>query len=164
MGNYKKDGTNQQEFIATPEKLSRYIIEESLDIFGKENITEVLEPSAGAGDFTKIIREYLSVDILQYDLYPQSEDIIEQDFLKLKLDYKKGRICIMNPPFNKAIKFIDKAMLSCDYCSCICGMNTIINVDEYKYDYEKIFVIQNQPFIGGLKVDICIMFIKNKGI
>lgn len=164
MGNYKTDGTNQQEFIATGSALASFIVKEAIRCFKKVNITEVLEPCAGAGDLTKAIREHLSVDILQYDLFPQQDDIIQQDFLKLKLEHKEGRGCIMNPPFNKGIKFIYKAMESCDYCISITGMNSLINIDYNKYEFIEMYAIKKQPFKCGLKADIGIFVIKRKGL
>lgn len=160
MGNYNKQ--NMREFIATDEPLAKFMLERAIAVFKKENITEVLEPSAGAGDLTKIIKEYLDVPILQYDIEPQREDIIQQDFLKLKLDYKPGRICIMNPPFNKGLPFIRKAMESCDYCVTIVGQNSLLNINYDEFDFIEMYSIDKQPFKCGLIAGIGIVLLKRK--
>lgn len=67
-------------------------------------VDTVVEPSAGAGAFG------LYVDIM-LDLYPERQDIIEQDFLKW--DSSKYKFYLGNPPFGKnsslAKKFFNHA-------------------------------------------------------
>ena len=82
----------------------------------------IIEPSAGNGVFIPYI-EKISKNHIFYDLKPEHEDIIKQDFLKLnfkdKNKYNKIHI-IGNPPFGRqsslAIKFIRK---SCEFCDTI---------------------------------------------
>ena len=54
-----------------------------LHIIGIENITEIIEPSAGNGSFSNQIN-----DCISYDIEPESENIKQQDFLELNLEYK----------------------------------------------------------------------------
>lgn len=99
---------------------ARWCINKTYEIIGKENITEIIESSAGCGSFSKQIP-----DCKAYDLYPQSEQIIQQDFLKLDLgDYKKGRLFIGNPPFGGSTgqlikQFYDKCIEDGDYIAWI---------------------------------------------
>lgn len=80
--------------------------------FDKDDI--IIEPSAGNGAFLEIIKK-ISISYKLYDILPEHDEIIKQDFLNLNIhefkDYKKIHI-IGNPPFgrqsNKAIKFIKK--------------------------------------------------------
>jgi predicted RNA methylase len=72
----------------------------------------IIEPSAGNGSFFGIKK--LGANYRFYDLEPENDEIIKQDFLELdcnQLDYKKIHI-IGNPPFGRqaslAIKFIKK--------------------------------------------------------
>jgi len=83
----------------------------------------IIEPSAGNGSFIKLIKE-LSKNYKFYDLIPENNNIIKQDFLLLDTTeiikpYNKIHI-IGNPPFGRqsslAIKFIKK---------CCCFSNTI---------------------------------------
>ena len=56
-----------------------YLTDEILKVFeeiiGKENITEVIEPSAGCGNFSLQISNCMA-----YDIEPEHEGIIKQDF------------------------------------------------------------------------------------
>jgi predicted RNA methylase len=103
----------------TPPTVARWCIEKVYEIIGKENITEVIEPSAGCGMFSLQIPGCKA-----YDLYPQSEYIEQTDFTELKLDYKKGRLFIGNPPFGGSARkllrtFYNKACDAGDYIAYI---------------------------------------------
>ena len=83
----------------------------------------VIEPSAGNGSFIKIIKE-LTKNYKFYDLIPENEEIVEQDFLLLDINeiiepYRKIHI-IGNPPFGRqsslAIQFIKKC---CEFAHTI---------------------------------------------
>jgi hypothetical protein len=83
----------------------------------KGNITDVIEPSAGNGSFSTQIK------CTAYDLYPEHRDVIKQDFLTLKLPYKKGRLFIGNPPFGGSSalskRFVKHALTMGDYVAFI---------------------------------------------
>jgi len=90
------------------------LIKEHIKISKKDLI---IEPSAGNGSFIGI--KNLGANYRFYDLEPEHDEIIKQDFLeldceKLKKDYKKIHI-IGNPPFGRqasiAIKFIKKCLV-----------------------------------------------------
>lgn len=72
----------------------------------------IIEPSAGNGSFINGINELNGIHKF-YDIEPENELIIKQDFLKLDLDNSKTYHIIGNPPFGRqasmAIKFIKKA-------------------------------------------------------
>tara|TARA_Y100000780_G_C13694565_1_gene420952 strand:- start:8017 stop:8715 length:699 start_codon:yes stop_codon:yes gene_type:complete len=83
-----------------------------------------IEPSAGNGSFISSIKQLFN-NYKFYDLKPENNEIIEQDYLML--DYNKiikklnTKVHIIgNPPFGRqsslAIKFIKK---SCEYCDSI---------------------------------------------
>jgi hypothetical protein len=83
----------------------------------------ILEPSAGNGSFIKGIKS-ITNNFKFYDLEPDNEEIIKQDYLlydydNIKKIYSKIHI-IGNPPFCRqsslAIKFIKK---SCEFCDTI---------------------------------------------
>ena len=104
----------------TSPRTARFCIEKAYEVIGKENITEIVEPSAGCGSFSHQIENCKA-----YDLYPQHEYITKADFLKLDLGgYKKGRLFIGNPPFGgstgKLIKdFYNKCVKEGDYIAFI---------------------------------------------
>lgn len=83
----------------------------------------IIEPSAGNGSFMETIKN-LTKNYAFYDIEPEHDEILKQDFLELKYDKLKEthkRIHIIgNPPFGRqsqtAIKFIKK---SCEFCDTI---------------------------------------------
>jgi len=83
----------------------------------------IIEPSAGNGSFIKGIKS-LTSNFKFYDLEPDNDEIIKQDYLLydygiIKETFSKIHI-IGNPPFGRqsslAIKFIKK---SCDFCDSV---------------------------------------------
>lgn len=83
----------------TPDDTALRCINKTYEVIGRENITEIIEPSAGGGAFSKQIPGCIA-----YDLVPEYPGVIKQDFLKLKLPYKEGRLFIGNPPFGERNK------------------------------------------------------------
>jgi len=83
----------------------------------------IIEPSAGNGSFITGIKA-LTNNFKFYDLEPDNDEIIKQDYLLYNHDIIKktfSKIHIIgNPPFGRqsslAIKFIKK---SCDYCDSV---------------------------------------------
>lgn len=83
----------------------------------------IIEPSAGNGSFINGIKS-LTNNYIFYDLEPENNEIIKQDYLLYDYDYiqkKYDKIHIIgNPPFGRqsslAIKFIKK---SCEFCNSI---------------------------------------------
>ena len=117
----------------TPVDLAKYCIDKTFEIIGKENIVEIIEPSAGNGSFSN------QLDCIAYDLHPEGEGIIKQDYLKLDLPYKKGRLIIGNPPFgdrsNLFRKFYNKSVELGDYISFISPIKMLNNTRQnYKFN------------------------------
>jgi len=157
MPNYNKDGTNRAEAHFTPTPL----IEELFNILErnyKGKITEYLEPSAGDG---RIIDHYGDTPYIAYDINPLREDIIEGDYLKTDIPYKEGRVCIMNPPFTKGLKFVKKVMKECDYCVAVLGTASILNFDYDSFEADEIHYIKKVDF-GSCKVDVAVMAFRRK--
>jgi len=85
----------------------------------------IIEPSAGNGSFIAGIKS-LTNNFKFYDLEPENDEIIKQDYLLYDYDTENikgnfGKIHIIgNPPFGRqsslAIKFIKK---SCEFCDSI---------------------------------------------
>lgn len=118
----------------TPIDLAKTCIEKTFGLIGLENITEIIEPSAGNGSFSNQIKNCIA-----YDLVPENDNIKQADFLKLKLDYKRGRLFIGNPPFgvhNKlAVDFYNKCCDCGDYIAFILPISCYKNdIKLYKFD------------------------------
>lgn len=118
----------------TPIELAEYCINKTYEVVGLENISEVIEPSAGCGNFSNLIK-----DCIAYDIEPESDNIIKQDFLQIETGYKKGRLIIGNPPYgeklNLAQQFYRKAVDMGDYISFILPIGQFNNTNSlYQFD------------------------------
>ena len=120
----------------TLKDLAKYCIDKTFEIIGAKNITEIIEPSAGNGSFSSQLE-----DCIAYDIAPESEGIIKQDFLQLELPYKKGRLIIGNPPFGNrntlSVKFYKKAVNLGDYISFILPISQFNN-NQQMYEFNLI--------------------------
>lgn len=110
----------------TPSDLAEYCVKKTKEVIGEENITEWLEPSAGAGVFLP----FLDKNYLAFDIEPEAENIEQANYLELDLPYLKGRCVIGNPPFgrcnNLTVAFYKKAIEQADYIAFI------LPVSQYK--------------------------------
>jgi len=116
----------------TPPTVAKWCIEKTKEIIGEQNITEWLEPSAGAGSFSHQLKGCKA-----YDLYPQHEYIEQCDYLEVQLDHKPGRCTIGNPPFGgssgRLIKeFYERSAKHSDYIAFILPAS-------YYNDYKRLY-------------------------
>lgn len=111
------------------------MVEKTKEVIGEDNIVEYLEPSAGAGVFL----DYLDKPYLAYDIEPEDERIVKHDYLKLDLEYKKGRCVIGNPPFgnrmNLVRKFYAKSINIADYIVYILPISQLDN-NQRMYEFD----------------------------
>ena len=115
---------------------SKETAKKCIDIFKDtfKNVTQIIEPSAGNGNFSLQIPNCIA-----YDLEPEHESIIKQDFLKLDLPYKQGRAFIGNPPFgdrnNLSRSFYKHACKMADMIGFILPISQLDNSDSlYLFD------------------------------
>lgn len=118
----------------TPLDVAKHCIDKTFEIIGKENIAEVIEPSAGNGSFSRQIDECIA-----YDIEPEHYSIMQQDFLKLDIEYKPHRLIIGNPPFgsrmNMAQRFFKKSVNISDYVAFILPISQLNNTNSlYEFD------------------------------
>lgn len=124
----------------TPYDIMEYCVNKAWDIIKDlgYDVSEFLEPSAGEGIFSN----YLATsgqNVIAMDLFPKSENIIEQDYLTCDLEYKPKRFIIGNPPygakFNLGRKFYDKSCKLGDYIAFILPIRQLNNTQQlYKFD------------------------------
>lgn len=138
----------------TPAPLARYIVNKVKDVIGTENIEEYLEPSAGAGVFL----EFFDKPFIAFDIYPENPQIQKVDFLLTKLQYKRGRVVLGNPPFSHAKDFIQKGLEIADYVAFI------LPEFYYKKSLKGVQCIYKQIITGyefsGLRIDVCFVIYK----
>jgi len=118
----------------TSDELAQYCINKTLEILKDQNISEIIEPSAGNGVFSNKIN-----DCIAYDLEPENESIIEQDFLELDIPYKSGRLFIGNPPYGSrntlSVQFFKKCIMLGDYVAFILPISQLNNTQQmYEFD------------------------------
>jgi len=126
------------------------IVNQCIDIIKKNNNIEnnhlIIEPSAGNGAFIKEIKK-LSNNFKFYDIDPEHEEIIKQDFLELENPTSDNKIHIIgNPPFGRqssmAIKFIKK---SCEFAQTISFiLPKSFKKDSLKKHFDKYFHLINE--------------------
>lgn len=125
------------KYYTSPE-LAKYCVEKTKEIIGSDNITEYIEPSAGSGVFL----DYLDKPYLAYDIEPEDNRIVKQNYLELNLDYKKGRCIVGNPPFGTgntlSVRFYKKAVMISDYISFILPISQLNN-NQQMYEFDLIY-------------------------
>ena len=119
----------------TSPQLAKYCIDKTYEIIGQDNISEVIEPSAGNGSFSKQIPTICWA----YDIEPEDNSIIKQDFLALDINYLDGRLIIGNPPYGTrntlAVKFFKKSIYLGDYVAFILPISQLYNTQQmYEFD------------------------------
>lgn len=129
---------NKLDKYYTPLKLAEYIVNKTEEIIGEQNIIEYIEPSAGAGVFLDCL-DYLDKPYLAYDIEPEDSRVARQDYLKLDLEYKRGRCVIGNPPFGRgntlSVKFYKKSIELADYIAFIQPISQLNNnIQMYEFD------------------------------
>ena len=161
MGNYKGEDRLERHF--TTEYLYNYMNTEILKKYYKGDITEFLENSAGDGRMVDYLKSEYNLPVLACDISNdyEREDIKECNYLKEKIEYKKGRVGFINPPFNKGLKFIYKTLEECDYCVAILSVSSFLNIDYDKYDVDTIDIFKNYDF-DSCKTTICIIGISKR--
>lgn len=139
--------------------LAKYCIDKTKEIIGEDNISEYLEPSAGNGVFSLQIPNCIA-----YDIEPDHESIIKQNYLELSIPYKKGRLIIGNPPFgernNLSRSFYNKSVELGDYISFILPISQYNNIDSlYKFDLIHSEVLPTIEY-SGVKINCCLNIYK----
>ena len=104
-----------------------------------DNVTEIIEPSAGNGAFIESLDNNFNCDKFYFDLIPEHDKIKQQDFLELDLEYKQGRVVIGNPPFGTRstliVKFFKKSVQIADYVAFILPISQLNNTKQlYEFD------------------------------
>ena len=157
------------KFYTKPE-IVKSCINNIKQTIGITNTDLIIEPSAGNGSFISEIK-LLSSHFKFYDLEPENDEIIQQDYLTL--DYKllkqsySNIHLIGNPPFGRqsslAKKFIKK---SCEFCN---SLSFILPKSFKKDSFQKCFPLnfhlifqddlpQNSFLVNGVEHDVPCVF------
>jgi hypothetical protein len=132
----------------------------------------IIEPSAGSGAFITGIKS-LSSKFLFFDLIPENEQIIQQDYLKLdgaklrEITVPNKIHVIGNPPFGRqsslAIKFIKKSSTFADTISLILpkSFKKESLKKAYPLDFHLVFQLdlpKNSFLVDGIEYDVPCVF------
>jgi len=113
---------NTDDKYYADQELVSYVVDTAINAIGKENISEIIEPSAGDGAFIEKL-DSTGLPVQYYDLYPEHDRIKEQDFSTLNLPHKKGRLFLGGPPYAQGstlwLMFVKKAAKMGDYIAYI---------------------------------------------
>jgi len=156
---FKRDITQNSNKINldkyyTPESMAKHCIDTTIKILKEKKISEVIEPSAGNGSFSKKINNCIA-----YDIEPEDDSIIKQNFLELELEYKRGRLFIGNPPFgdqfNIGRQFVKKCIKYGDFVAFILPISQYRN--KYLFDNAELIHTENLGEVeySGRKVHCC---------
>lgn len=116
----------------TPIETAAYCIKKTKEILNVQ-FQGIIEPSAGNGSFSE------QLDCVAYDIEPEHNNIIKQDYLELEHDYIKDLLIIGNPPFgsrmNLAQKFFKKSIEFGDYIAFILPISQLWNTNSlFEFD------------------------------
>lgn len=122
----------------TPQNVVEKCIDIIEDAIGFDNISEVIEPSAGNGSFLNVLDDR-GIPYTAYDILPEDSRIIEVDYLDTNLEYLKDRIVLGNPPFGRSMslarKFYNYSVEHSDYIAFILPISQLNNTSFlYKFD------------------------------
>lgn len=154
MSNFKGEDRLEQHY--TPELLIDEMFK-LLNKYYKGDIVEYLENSAGDGRIVdRFNKQYIA-----FDIDPKRDDIKKCNYLKEIIDYKSGRVAMINPPFQNGLKFLYKALEESDYVISILSQNSLLNIDYSKVWCDEIQLWNNYKF-DKCKVSIIIVACRKK--
>jgi len=113
-----------------------------------ENVSNIIEPSAGGGAFLDAVNGYLEThknnikSVVGVDIIPERNDIARCDFFDYKMKYVRGRMFIGNPPFGNrnalSVRFYKRCVMFGDYVCFILPISQYKNNLQF-YDFDLIY-------------------------
>lgn len=104
----------------TPRVICDYIVNRLMEFIDDEYLW--IEPSAGSGVFIDAAKRVTS-NLIAYDISPERDDILQQDFLTLDYHRESKVVVFGNPPFgfksSMAVKFFNKAAEFADFIAFV---------------------------------------------
>lgn len=126
----------------TSKDLAEHCVNKTLEVIGRDNISEFIESSAGQGSFINAIEKLApTVPYQAYDIEPEDPRIEFQDYLQINLPYSNNSVVIGNPPFGKANstlkRFYKKSIQIAEHIAWILPISQLNNNNEL-FDYDLI--------------------------
>lgn len=147
---------NSDNWFPTYWNLTRHLLKRINDYITDDTV--ILEPCAGAGDITRVIKEYHPhIKIIEIDINPRRPGIIKKDFFKCK--NIKCDMVITNPPFKLALEFFKKAaefasdsifmLWPLDYLHGVERWETIYNKGYNFFNLRRVFAFVRRPLFDA---------------
>ena len=121
----------------------------------------IVEPSAGGGVFVEVIKGHLSVKVKAYDIAPEHNSIIEQDYLKLETEqFESLNVAVIgNPPFGSrnamSVKFFKKSIKFANVIGFVLPISQLNNTSQmYEFDLVESVDLGLQNY-SGRKLHCC---------
>lgn len=140
----------------TESALAKYCVEKTFEVLGKDTWERIIEPAAGAGAYLEFLPEHT----LAYDILPDAEGIVEQDYRTLVLPHMIDSLVIGNPPFGRAnkasVQFVIASLKHSDFISFIQPVSQL-NQNRTMKDTELLYSedLGKVPY-SGRKVHCCL--------
>lgn len=98
------ENLSKNNMYSTNVKLDKFytkpnLVIECLNHLDLNKFNYIVEPSAGEGAFLNPLKKLVGDNVIGYDLSPEADGIIKQDYLKLDEEYKPNTLVVGNPPF-----------------------------------------------------------------
>jgi hypothetical protein len=110
----------------------------------------IIEPAAGDG---KLMDSVVGYEVVGYDLFPEREDIIKNDFLENSDIFEGECVTFMNPPFGSRGKlckeFIAKSLEGSELVGCIVPNSFVKvkkNIINKEYDILDYLLLDSKDF------------------
>lgn len=141
----------------TPKEVVDLCLSELREVLKQDGVKPslIIEPSAGNGAFSSRIKNCVA-----YDIEPEADGIVKQDFLELEQDYMKGIIVVGNPPFgarmNLARQFFKKSIKFADYVAFILPISQLNSTHQlYEFDLVKSIDLGRDILYTDRKLHCC---------
>ena len=102
-------------------KMIKQALEENVNY---KDFNQIIDPCAGSGEFKTILPV-----THQYDIEPDSDNIIKKDFFKLQLNKNVERLIICSPPFGNDLEKGKRFLLRASQFSTTIGSIVSKNVE-----------------------------------
>lgn len=154
-----KNMNNKDEIHYTPQPL----VDEMFNLLDEyyPNPEMLIENSAGMGIIIDSWKKRYNKPYYAVDINSVRSDIIKDNYLNHKIEYKKGNVSVFNPPFTKGLKFLYKSLEESDYVVALLSFQSLFNIDYDRVDVDKVLVYRKYDF-GSCKIDIILLACKKK--
>jgi methylase of polypeptide subunit release factors len=143
----------EQDFYSTPEWCTKVLLDAyPLSWLGRFSPPVIVEPCAGSGAISKVIKQYYpDCKLIQYEIRSEEEQNLKQygelqiiDFLKVTEKNTNVNYVITNPPFSLAKEFIEHSHYLYPFANIIMLLPLTLYGSAKRYNFWKKFIPASQ--------------------